>query len=80
MHKATISVDSRLGEGSCFKVDFLKGKEHYDEEVEFILDDAEAPVRMGQVVDIANAYFAMQDGTLNEDGTIGKQETAPQQD
>ena len=28
------------------------------------------------VVDIANAYFAMQDGTLNEDGTIGKQETA----
>ena len=28
------------------------------------------------VVDIANAYFAMHDGTLNEDGTIGKQETA----
>ena len=28
------------------------------------------------VADIANAYFAMQDGTLNEDGTIGKQETA----
>ena len=26
--------------------------------------------------DIFNAYFAMQDGTLNEDGTIGKQETA----
>ena len=28
------------------------------------------------VADIFNAYFAMQDGTLNEDGTIGKQETA----
>ena len=42
MHKATISVDSRLGEGSCFKVDFLKGKEHYDKETEFILEDAEA--------------------------------------
>lgn len=26
--------------------------------------------------DIFNAWFAMQDGTLNEDGTIGKQETA----
>ena len=26
--------------------------------------------------DIFNAYFAMQDGTLNDDGTIGKQETA----
>ena len=62
MHKATISVDSRLGEGSCFKVDFLKGKEHYDEEVEFILDDAEAPVRMGQVVEIANA--SLQSETL----------------
>ena len=55
MHKATISVDSRLGEGSCFKVDFLKGKEHYDGEAEFILEDAEAPARMGQVVDIANS-------------------------
>ena len=40
MHKAVISVDSKLGEGSCFKVDFLKGKEHYDETVEFILEDA----------------------------------------
>ena len=65
MHKATISVDSRLGEGSCFKVDFLKGKEHYDEEVEFILDDAEAPVRMGQVVDIANE--SLQSETLVSD-------------
>ena len=62
MHKATISVDSRLGEGSCFKVDFLKGKEHYDEEVEFILEDAEVPARMGQVVDIANA--SLQSETL----------------
>ncbi|WP_374049395.1 two-component regulator propeller domain-containing protein [uncultured Bacteroides sp.] len=55
MHKATISVESRLGEGSCFKVDFLKGKEHYDKEVEFILEDTDVPLRMGQVVDIANA-------------------------
>lgn len=35
MHKASITVDSKLGEGSCFKVDFQKGKEHYDETVEF---------------------------------------------
>nr|WP_320057697.1 two-component regulator propeller domain-containing protein [uncultured Bacteroides sp.] len=39
MHKATITLDSKLGEGSCFKVDFLKGKEHYDDSVELILDD-----------------------------------------
>ena len=55
MHKATITVDSRLGEGSCFKIDFLKGKEHYDKEVEFILADSETPVSMERIVDIANS-------------------------
>lgn len=41
MHKASITVDSKLGEGSCFKVDFQKGKEHYDETVEFLQNDVE---------------------------------------
>lgn len=39
MHKATISVDSKIGEGSGFKVEYLKGKDHYDPETEFILAD-----------------------------------------
>ena len=39
MHKASISVDSKLGEGSCFRVDFLKGREHYDETVEILQSD-----------------------------------------
>lgn len=39
MHHASIRVDSKEGEGSCFKVDFLKGKEHYGEDVEFVLSD-----------------------------------------
>lgn len=43
MHRATIKVDSELGEGSCFEVDFRKGKEHYDETVEMILNDADGP-------------------------------------
>ena len=55
MHKATISVDSRLGEGSCFKVDFLKDKEHYNSSVEFILEDSVAPLSMERIVDIANS-------------------------
>lgn len=42
MHKATITVDSKLGEGSCFRVDFRKGKEHYDATTEFLQDDATA--------------------------------------
>ena len=44
MHKATITLDSKLGEGSCFKVNFLKGKGHYDDTVEFILEDADGTV------------------------------------
>lgn len=42
MHKATITVDSRPGEGSCFRVDFRKGKEHFDAATEFLQDDATA--------------------------------------
>ena len=57
MHKATIAVDSHLGEGSCFRVDFLKGKEHFDKTVEFILNDGEVPVQMDRIVDIANSSF-----------------------
>lgn len=40
MHHATIRVTSKEGEGSCFMVDFLKGKEHYGEDVEFVLSDS----------------------------------------
>lgn len=39
LHKAVIKVDSKLGEGSCFTVKFLKGKTHFDEKVDFILND-----------------------------------------
>ncbi|MDR3118940.1 MAG: response regulator [Mediterranea sp.] len=41
MHKATIAVDSKLGEGSSFTVEFRKGKEHYGERVEYIVEDTE---------------------------------------
>lgn len=44
MHKATITVDSTLGKGSCFTVEFLKGKEHYDDTVEILRDDASVEV------------------------------------
>jgi len=39
MHHGTISISSKLGEGSCFTVKLPKGKEHFDETVEFILSD-----------------------------------------
>lgn len=39
LHHASIQVDSKEGEGSCFTVAFRKGKEHFGEEVEFIVSD-----------------------------------------
>lgn len=39
MHHGTISIRSKLGEGSCFTVRLPKGKEHFDQTVEFILSD-----------------------------------------
>lgn len=49
MHHATIAVDSRVGEGSCFRVDFLKGKEHYDASVEILQDDVAAGMNQPEV-------------------------------
>lgn len=39
MHHGSISIRSKLGEGSCFSIRLQKGKEHFDETVEFILSD-----------------------------------------
>lgn len=54
MHKATISLDSKLGEGSSFKVEFLKGKDHYDDSVEYILEDSNRVTMFEKVVDEDN--------------------------
>ena len=73
MHKALITVESKLGAGSCFKVDFLKGKGHYDETVEFLQDDA--AVGMAVVERGADSHSqAEEQETLQEDN--GKEETA----
>ena len=64
MHKATITVDSKLGEGSCFKVDFLKGKEHYDESVEFLQDDA--TVGMGVIEQVTDIFSEIPDSSEEE--------------
>ncbi len=54
MHKATISVESKLGEGSSFTVEFRKGRDHYDESVEYILEDANKVTMFEKVVDAQN--------------------------
>lgn len=66
MHDAKISVDSKLGEGSCFKVDFLKGNAHYSDAVEYIMDDVSTPLSIQQTVDLANSSHQVEDALANE--------------
>jgi signal transduction histidine kinase/ligand-binding sensor domain-containing protein/DNA-binding response OmpR family regulator len=47
MHGATISVESKLGEGSCFTVHLKQGKAHYTGDVEFILNDGKPASAQG---------------------------------
>ena len=60
MHHGTIEVDSKLGRGSSFWVSFLKGREHYGEDTNFILEDA---VDEELIEDNGE-----EDGILNESG------------
>lgn len=68
MHKASITVDSKLGAGSCFKVDFRKGYAHYDPSVELMQDDASAGEECDKMQYVAN------DG--EKDSTGGQARTA----
>ena len=77
MHQATISVDSKLGEGSCFKTTFLKGKEHYEATVEFILDDSvKAEDTTSLPCEFAEARHDDSKQDAPDDGTV---ETTPRQ-
>lgn len=69
MHKAVITVDSKVGKGSCFCVSFRKGKEHYDESTEFLQDDATASldeVASAEVLPAATTGAATTDAPLTE--------------
>ena len=67
MHKAEITVTSKLNEGSCFKVSFRKGKEHYDDKVEFLQNDMEYPADKTNII---NEYTDNEMTKPNEDDEI----------
>lgn len=45
MHKGTISLESTLGEGSTFIVDLIKGRDHFDDTVEYLMTDYVPPTQ-----------------------------------
>ncbi len=78
MHRATIEVESKVGQGSCFTVTFLKGKEHYDETTEFLPDDMMPHAAMkGQVEEASGSLpvVADEEPAANEEAarTSGKE-------
>ncbi len=78
MHKATITVDSKLGEGSSFKVVFQKGKEHYDSTVEYVVDDV---VSVGDKMAVpASIVRQVTDITSTEADLTAGDEEMPQQE
>lgn len=54
MHKAEITVTSKRDEGSCFRIDFIKGKEHYDDKVEFLQNDIYNTASNGNIITTDN--------------------------
>ncbi len=75
MHKATIQVDSKLGEGSCFTTHFLKGKGHYEDSVEFILSDSHDPElkEMLNSADVHHGKFLEYTETLTKEAGSSKE-------
>lgn len=43
LHKGSIEVESTPNKGSCFTVYLRKGRDHYDKDVEYILEDLPTP-------------------------------------
>lgn len=56
MHHGKIQIDSKQGEGSSFSVHLLKGKEHFDEMTEFILED-DPIVDINQIYPDSSLFF-----------------------
>lgn len=74
MHKASVMVDSKLGEGSCFIINFLKGKEHYDQGVEFILADSPEISKNENFADYQMSDHKISGiDTINDDKDSGKE-------
>ena len=55
MHRATITVQSKKGEGSCFCVKFLWGKEHFDKDKVEIIENIEPIVTSESVSESSDA-------------------------
>ncbi len=61
-HSALVSVESETGKGSSFTISFLNGKNHYDDNVEIIVDNTEKEdeVKLSQAKLESDAYSQKQ--------------------
>ena len=71
MHKGSIEVESAAGKGSCFTVFLPKGRDHYDKDVEYILDDLSTPadVSREESIDETTPDYTPE-GKSEEEGAI----------
>lgn len=49
LHKGSIMVNSKPGKGSCFIVNLLKGKDHFEDSTEFLLEDIPGVISVEEV-------------------------------
>lgn len=68
MHQAKINLESKLGEGSAFSVEFLKGREHYDKNTEYLLEDSGSSVKSADI---------QPEGLYGEGSTVKRMDEEP---
>lgn len=67
LHHGNITVDSKIGQGTCFFVYFYKGKEHYSEDsVEWIITDFDKDT----TIDSAMPRKIQKNTSINEDKCV----------
>ena len=71
LHKGSIEVESTPNKGSCFTVYLRKGRDHYDKDVEYILEDLPTPTDISKEEnnDEIEELSVSSSGVTNEENT-----------
>jgi DNA-binding response OmpR family regulator/anti-sigma regulatory factor (Ser/Thr protein kinase) len=69
-HSASIAVDSVAGKGSSFQICFLKGYNHFNEDVTILFEEAEKPL-IDAIVKDENEFAATREEETREGKPVG---------